>query len=283
MGCPSCGADQAPVAKFCDQCGARLARLCPACGHEVGPSARFCPECGARLEAAASPDTSLTEQSPAPRSYTPRHLAEKILAGRDALAGERKQVTVLFADVVGSTELIKGRDAEDAQRLLDGAVEWMMSAVHRYEGTVSRAMGDGIMALFGAPIAHEDHAVRACYAVLAMLEAARGYAEEVRQAHGASIQIRVGLNSGEVIVRLISDDLHMDYTAMGQTVHLAARMEQVAEPGATVLSAETLGLVEGYVQARSLGPVPIKGLDEPVEIFELVGAGLARTRLQASA
>ena len=157
-----------------------------------------------------------------------------------------------------------------------------MAAVHRYEGTVSRLLGDGLMAMFGAPVAHEDHAVRACYAALAMLEAVREYAEEARQRHGAAIQLRVGLNSGEVIVRLISDDLHMDYTAMGQTVHLASRMEQLAREGTSLLAAATLALVEGYVQVRSLGTVPVKGLAEPIEICELLGAGQAPTRLQAA-
>jgi class 3 adenylate cyclase len=159
----------------------------------------------------------------------------------------------------------------------------MMDAVHRYEGTVSRLMGDGLMALFGAPIAHEDHAVRACYAALGMQDAVRRYAEEVRRIYGVTPVIRVGLSSGEVIVRTIRDDLHMDFTAMGQTVHLAARMEQLAKPDTTTMTPETLALVEEYVQVRSLGPVPVKGLPEPIEVFELLGVGMARTRLQAAA
>jgi class 3 adenylate cyclase len=223
------------------------------------------------------------DATPTPQSYTPRHLAEKILASRAGLEGERKQVTVLFADVVGSTELIRDRDTEEAQQLLDGAVERMMDAVHRYEGTVSRLMGDGLMALFGAPVAHEDHAVRACYAALAMVEAVREYADEARQAHGVAIQIRVGINSGEVVVRLISDDLHMDYTAMGQTVHLASRMEGLARAGTAVLSAATLALVDGLVEVRSLGPTSVKGLEQPIDVYELVGTGAARTRLQVAA
>jgi class 3 adenylate cyclase len=283
MSCPACGADSPPVAKFCEQCGTRLARRCPACGQEVGAAARFCPECGAPLGQAASAATVAAEAAPAPRTYTPAHLAERIVAGRAALEGERKQVTVLFADVVGSTELIRDRDPEEAQQLLDGVVQVMMDAVHRYEGTVSRLTGDGLMAMFGAPVAHEDHAVRACYAALAMQEAMRRHLPELRRTHGAEVEIRVGLNSGEVVVRLVRDDLHMDYTAMGQTVHLASRMEQLATGGSVRLSAETLALVEGYVQVRSLGPVPIKGLAEPVEAFELVGVGAIRTRLQASA
>ena len=158
-----------------------------------------------------------------------------------------------------------------------------MAAVHRYEGTVNQVMGDGIMALFGAPVAHEDHAVRACYAALAMQEAMRRYAEEVRRTHGLAVQIRVGLNSGEVVVRAIGNDLHMDYSAIGQTTHLAARMEQLATPGSILLTAATLRLVEGLVRVNALGPVPVKGLTEPVEVFELVEASAIRRRLQAAA
>jgi class 3 adenylate cyclase/tetratricopeptide (TPR) repeat protein len=205
------------------------------------------------------------------------------LAGRAALEGERKQVTILFADVVGSTELIRDRDPEDAQRLLDGAVRLMMTAIHRYEGTVSRLMGDGLMAMFGAPVAHEDHAIRACYAALAMLDSCRAYANDVRKTHGAAIQIRVGINSGEVIVRLISDDLHMDYTAMGQTVHLASRLEGLANIGTALLAPTAQSLVQGFVDTRALGPISVKGLDQPLEVFELVGVGAVRTRLQVAA
>jgi class 3 adenylate cyclase len=224
-----------------------------------------------------------TDQERASLFYTPLHLAEKILTSRSALSGERKQVTVLFADLKGSLELLADRDPEEARQLLDPVLERLMAAVHRYEGTVNQVMGDGIMALFGAPIAHEDHAVRACYAALAMQEAIRRYSEEVRYAHGLEVQIRAGLNSGEVVVRAIGNDLHMDYSAIGQTTHLAARMEQLAPPGTIRLTADTRRLVEGWVQVTPLGLVPIKGLSEPVEIFELVGAGPARTRLQAFA
>ena len=164
--------------------------------------------------------------------YTPPHLAEKILTSKAALEGERKQVTVLFADLKGSMELLADRDPEEARQLLDPVLEHLMAAVHRYEGTVNQIMGDGIMALFGAPIAHEDHAIRACYTALAMQEAIRRYSDEVRRVYGIEVQIRVGLNSGEVVVRAIGNDLHMDYSAIGQTTHLAARMEQLALPGA---------------------------------------------------
>jgi class 3 adenylate cyclase len=180
-------------------------------------------------------------------------------------------------------ELLADRDPEEARAILDPVLERMMEAVHRYEGTVNQVLGDGIMALFGAPLAHEDHAVRACYAALRMQETIKQYAEEVRRATGLPVQIRVGLNSGEVVVRSIGSDLHMDYTAVGQTTHLAARMEQMAVPGSILLTAATLQLAEGYVQVRSLGPLPVKGLGEPVEVFEVTGAGLTRTRLQAAA
>jgi predicted ATPase/class 3 adenylate cyclase len=225
----------------------------------------------------------VSDQERPPLSYTPAYLAEKILTSRAALEGERKQVTVLFADLKGSTELIEGLDPEEARTLLDPALRVMMDAVHRYEGTVNQVLGDGIMALFGAPVAHEDHAVRACYAALAMQAAMRRYAGEVRRSHGLEMQARVGLNSGEVVVRSIGNDLHMDYSAVGQTTHLAARMEQLATPGSIRLTAATLRLAEGLVQVNALGQFPVRGLTEPVEVFELVGASAIRRRLQASA
>ncbi len=232
--------------------------------------------------AAPAPAPALV-QAQAPLTYTPSYLAEKVLTTRSALEGERKQVTVLFADLKGSMELLVDRDPEEARQLLDPVLVHRMAAVHRYEGTVNQVMGDGIMALFGAPIAHEDHAVRACYAALRMQDAVKQYAEEVFRREGLRVQIRVGLNSGEVVVRAIGNDLHMDYTAVGQTTHLAARMEQTALPGTILLAPDTLRLAEGYVQVRALGPIPIKGLVAPVEVYEVVGAGLTRTRLQAAA
>jgi class 3 adenylate cyclase len=231
----------------------------------------------------ATPPAPASGQERTPLAYTPTYLAERILAARAALEGERKQVTVLFADIKGSTTLIEGLDPEEARRLLDPVLHIMMEAVHRYEGTVNQVLGDGIMALFGAPVAHEDHAVRACYAGLAMQTTMRRHTQEVRQSHGLEMHIRVGLNSGEVVVRAIGNDLHMDYSAVGQTTHLAARMEQLATPGSIRLTAATLRLAEGLVQVNTLGQFPVKGLTEPVEVFELVGASAIRRRLQASA
>src|SRR6516162_9629595 len=251
--------------------------------HVVDDAGRGLVWTGATASVADPPAAAALVQAPAPLTYTPPYLAEKILTSRSALEGERKHVTVLFADLKGSTELIRDLDPEAAQALLDPALQHMMDAVHRYEGTVNQVLGDGIMALFGAPVAHEDHAVRACYAALAMQTALRRYAEEVRRSHGLEMQVRVGLNSGEVVVRTIHNDLHMDYSAVGQTTHLAARMEQLATPGSIRLTAATLRLVEGLVQVNALGRFPVRGLPEPVEVFELVGATPVRRRLQASA
>jgi class 3 adenylate cyclase/tetratricopeptide (TPR) repeat protein len=236
-------------------------------------------------EGAAPPPTTppASSQDRPPLAYTPQYLAEKVLHSRPALAGERKQVTVFFADIKDSTRLIEGLDPEAAQQLLDPALRLMMEAVHRFEGTVNQVLGDGIMALFGAPIAHEDHALRACYAALALQTAIRPYAEEVRRVQGMVLQLRVGLNSGEVVVRAIGNDLHMDYSAVGQHTHLAARMEQLATPGTILLTAATWRLVESLVRVQALGAVPVKGLTEPVEAFELVGVTALRRRLQAAA
>jgi class 3 adenylate cyclase len=233
--------------------------------------------------AADSASVQARQPDTVPLTYTPPHLSDKILASRPALEGERKQVTVLFADLKDSTELIRGLDPEAAQQLLDPAIHIMMAAVHRFEGTVNQVLGDGIMALFGAPIAHEDHALRACYAALAMQAAMQPYTEEVRRRRGLELRLRVGLNSGEVVVRAIGNDLHMDYSAVGETTHLAARMEQLATPGSIRLTANTLGLVEGLVRVNALGPIPVKGLSDPVEVFELTGASSLRRRLQAAA
>ena len=259
----------------------RLEVACTSCGGANHLRAKFCKKCGQRLpepEAAA-----VTQKFGSVDAYTPKHLSEKILTSKAALEGERKQVTVLFADTKGSMELLADRDPEEARKLLDPVLEYMMEAVHRYEGTVSNLMGDGIMALFGAPLAHEDHAVRACYAALRMQESVKRYADGVRRTEGVPIQIRVGLNSGEVVVGAIGNDLKMDYTAVGQTVHLASRMEQMATPGSVMITKDALQLAEGFVQVKSLGPITVKGMSEAVEVYEVTGVGATRSRLQAAA
>jgi class 3 adenylate cyclase/tetratricopeptide (TPR) repeat protein len=276
MQCSRCQHDNPAGQKFCGECGARLASRCPSCSASNPPGQKFCGECGTALGQVDVPGRYGT-----PESYTPKHLAEKILTSKAALEGERKQVTVLFADLKGSMELLADRDPEDARKILDPVLERMMEAVHRYEGTVNQVMGDGIMALFGAPLAHEDHAVRACYAALRMQESVVRYAEEVFRVQGVRVQIRVGLNSGEVVVRTIGSDLRMDYTAVGQTTHLAARMEQMAAPGTIMLTPATLRLAEDNVQVAPLGPVMVKGLPDPIDAHVLTGAR-TRTRLQAA-
>ena len=280
MRCPTCRHENPAQATSCLECGVRLALSCSHCGTELPASAKFCLECGARVTHAG---TASVPPFVSPEAYTPKHLAERILTAKAALEGERKQVTVLFADLKGSMELLADRDPEEARRILDPVLTAMMDAVHRYEGTVNQVMGDGIMALFGAPIAHEDHAVRACYAALRMQQSVNRYAEEARRAHGVPVQIRVGLNSGEVVVRAIGNDLHMDYTAVGETTHLAARMEQAARPGTVLIAPATMKLVEGFIAVKSLGPVSVKGRSEPVEVYEVSGIGPSRTRLQAAA
>jgi len=278
--CPRCQAENREGRRFCGECGLSFGSTCQSCAFRNEGSEKFCGGCGRSLTPFAA---TAEPKFHSPHVYTPKHLAEKILTSRSALEGERKQVTVLFADLKGSMELLADRDPEEARKLLDPILERMMEAVHRYEGTVNQVMGDGIMALFGAPVAHEDHAVRACYAALRMQELVKGYAEQAFRTLGVAVRIRVGLNSGEVVVRSIRSDLRMDYTAVGQTTHLAARMEQLAPPGAIWITAETLHLAENFVQVEPLGPVPIHGLDAPVVVYEVVAAGQVRTRFQAAA
>jgi class 3 adenylate cyclase len=217
-----------------------------------------------------------------PRDYTPRHLAEKILRSKSALEGERKQVTVLFADVKGSLELAEQVDPEEWHRILDRFFQILASGVHRFEGTVNQYTGDGIMALFGAPIAHEDHAQRACYAALHLRDELRRYADELRRTKALNFSVRMGLNSGEVIVGKIGDDLRMDYTAQGHTVGLAQRVEKTAAADAAYVTKHTADLVQGFFQLRDLGAFELKGAAEPLLVFELEGAGALRTRFDVS-
>ena len=280
MQCPRCQHENPPQAKFCLECGARFVATCAQCGTQLPAGARFCLECGK-----ATGDSHRTEppRFSSPHAYTPKHLAERILTSRAALEGERKHVTVLFADLKGSMELLADRDPEEARKLLDPVLERMMEAVHHYEGTVNQVMGDGIMALLGAPLGHEDHAVRACYAALRMQRRVNLYADEIQQEGGTPVQIRVGVNSGEVVVRAIGSDLHMDYTAVGHTTHLAARMEQMAKPGSALVTGDTMKLAEGYVHARPLGALPVKGVQAPTPVYELIELVPTRSRLQVSA
>src|SRR2546428_6768635 len=247
---------------------------CPSCGHENPAGARFCNDCGARLTAPAT--------VPEPRSYTPRHLVEKILASKSALEGERKPVTVLFADVARSMELAERVDPEEWHRLLDRLFRILADGVHHYEGTINQYTGDGIMALFGAPIAHEDHAQRACAAALELARDLGALAEDVRRESGLDFAVRVGLNSGEVVVGRIGDDVRMDYTAQGHVVGLAARVQQLAPPGGISVTEQTARLASGFFDFLDRGEQSLKGASVPVRVFELRGHGQIRSRLERS-
>jgi class 3 adenylate cyclase/ribosomal protein L40E len=260
MQCPQCQHENPPQAKFCLECGTRLALTCAQCGTELPAGAKFCFECGQPVSGQAAGQSKFTS----PVTYTPKHLADKILTSRSALEGERKQVTVLFVDVSGFTSLSERLDPEDVHGLMNRAFELMLAEVHRYEGTVNQFLGDGIMALFGAPIAHEDHAQRAVHAALGIRKALEGYQEELRSRLGISFQVRQGLNTGLVVVGSIGNDLRMDYTAVGDTTNVAARFLAAADPGRIAISEATHRLVGGYFYTRSLGELSLKGKAEPV-------------------
>ncbi|PYM87046.1 MAG: guanylate cyclase [Candidatus Rokuibacteriota bacterium] len=292
MTCPECRGDNRPGAKFCDSCGARLPRVCPACGAAVRPTANFCDECGRALGShgptAAGAPATITVAEVADRlarkapTYTPRHLAEKILTSRGALEGERKQVTVLFVDCVGFTSLSSRLDPEDLHSVMDGCFVHLMEAVHRYEGTVNQFTGDGIMALFGAPIAHEDHAVRAVAAAITIQRTQREYAESLSRERGIDFAVRIGLNTGPVVVGKIGDDLRMDYTAQGETVNLASRLQADAPPGGILLSEATHRLVSGYFLTEDCGMRCVKGIDHPVRAWTVTGQRRRRARFEVA-
>jgi class 3 adenylate cyclase/tetratricopeptide (TPR) repeat protein len=284
MPCPSCSHANPEGSRFCLECGHALGVSCGGCGAELPAGAKFCNQCGAAAGAATtSPATApppARERSPL--DYTPKHLAERILQSKSALEGERKQVTVLFADVKGSMELAEQVDAEAWHAILDRFFQILSDGVHRFEGTVNQYTGDGIMALFGAPIAHEDHVQRACYAALQLRDELRAYSDELRLSRGLDFSVRMGIHSGEVVVGKIGDDLRMDYTAQGHTVGLAQRMEQLAAAHSICMTETTAGRAEGYFDVRDLGEAAIKGVAEPVHVFELLGVGEQRTRFDVS-
>jgi len=275
IACTSCRHENPPGANFCQQCGFHLLLIFANCRTEISPDAKFCHRCG-------KPTDSTGRHNEAIRAYTPKHLADKILTTRSALQGEHKQVTVLFADVKGSMELAEQVDPEAWHAILDDFFKILAAGIHRFEGTINQYTGDGIMALFGAPIAHEDHAQRACYAALHLRGELRRHADQMRVKRGLNFGVRIGLNSGEVVVAKIGDDLRMDYTAQGQTVGLAARMEQLAESGCVYITDHTNKLIEGFFQVRDLGMSSVKGVSQPIRIYELVGIRKYQSRLDIS-
>ncbi len=228
MKCPQCQFENQQDASFCNECGGKLEIGCPSCGKGNLPGSKFCKGCGHNLrKPEAVPPIDYTQ----PQSYTPKYLADKILKNRSSIEGERKLVTVLFADVANYTSVAERLDPEEVHQIMDGCFRILMAEIHRYEGTINQFTGDGVMALFGAPVAHEDHAQRACLAALSIQKTIEGYGDKISGQHGADFNLRIGLNSGPVIVGTIGDDLRMDYTAMGDTTNLASRMETMAAPG----------------------------------------------------
>jgi class 3 adenylate cyclase/tetratricopeptide (TPR) repeat protein len=277
MQCSCCKSENDAEAKFCDQCGERLDYRCPRCGETNRSNARFCRNCGGPLGALGD-----RQAAPASPSETAESTAP-IPTPRSAVEAERKQVTILFADIRGSTRLIEKLDPEEVRKHFDPVLRVMMDAVHRYGGTVNQVLGDGVMALFGAPLALQDHAVRACYAALAMQDEMRRAAARQNEIDHGAIRIGIGINSGEVVVRSLTNDLNVDYSALGHTTHLAARMEEHAPAGKILISAETLREVEGFFEVTPLGALKVKGFSTPIDAFELTGATTARNRLQAAA
>jgi class 3 adenylate cyclase/pimeloyl-ACP methyl ester carboxylesterase len=278
MRCPRCEEENLPRAKFCSECGAPLVRTtCPNCGVQLPGSGKFCPECAHPVARAAPAEPRFAT----PESYTPRHLAEKILTSRAALEGERKQVTILFVDVSAFTALSENLDPEDVHQVMDHAFELMLAEVHRYEGTVNQFLGDGLMALFGAPLAHEDHPVRAVHTALGIQRALAAYRERLRAERSIEFQVRMGLNTGAVVVGSIGDNLRMDYTAVGDTTNVAARFLALAEPGQILVSDETARLVNPYFRLQPLGEFMVKGKARPVRAFRVEGARAVRSRLEA--
>ena len=251
----------------------------PRAGHRTPAKGRFCKECGSDLtKPAESPPIDYSQ----PQSYTPKYLAEKILTTRSSIEGERKLVTVLFADVANYTSIAEKLDPEEVHQIMDGCFKILMDEIHRYEGTINQFTGDGVMALFGAPVAHEDHGQRACHAALSIQKAIEGYGEKISAQHGAEFKMRIGLNSGPVVVGSIGDDLRMDYTAVGDTTNLASRMQGLASRGSVLVSAHTHRLARDFFEFKSLGEIPVKGKEKPQEAYELLRAGEVATRLGAA-
>ncbi|HTO10600.1 MAG TPA: adenylate/guanylate cyclase domain-containing protein, partial [Candidatus Binatia bacterium] len=284
MTCPQCRTDNPAENRFCDQCGAPLEARCPQCGAALRAGARFCGACGHRLGAAAAPAAATPPPAPADRpraGYTPKHLADKILSARSALEGERRHVTVLFADLAGFTSLAEHRDPEEVHQIVDRCFEAITAEVHRFEGTINQYTGDGVMALFGAPIAHEDSARRAAHAALGIQRAIGELSRTLEAGQGPALKMRIGLNTGLVVVGRIGDDLRMDYTAVGDTTNLAARLQQAARPGSVLVSETTHRALAGFFETLDLGALAAKG-HAPVHAFEVLRPRGRRSRLDVA-
>ncbi len=279
MKCPKCQIDNPDDNKFCRECGTKLILTCSNCGGELTAGDKFCGECGHELRV---PTESIPIDYSEPQSYTPKFLVEKILTTRSSIEGERKLVTVLFADVANYTAMSAELDPEEVHEIMDGCFKILLDEIHRYEGTINQFTGDGVMALFGAPLAHEDHAQRACHAALSIQKAIEEYGTAIHKDYGADFKMRIGLNSGPVIVGSIGDDLRMDYTAVGDTTNLASRIESIAGPGTTFVSRHTHRLARDFFEFEEQGRVQVKGKEEPQEVLELIKVGEVDTRIAAS-
>jgi class 3 adenylate cyclase len=280
MRCTKCQFENREGARFCKDCGARLELVCPKCKAAYEPNSKFCDECGQDLR--ANFETPTVDYSE-PQSYTPKFLADKILTHRSAIEGERKLVTVLFADVAKYTAMAEKLDPEVVHQIMDGCFNILMNEIHKYEGTINQFTGDGIMALFGAPVAHEDHAQRTCHAALSIQKLIAEYGDKIANDLNIDFKMRIGINSGPVVVGAIGDDLRMDYTAIGDTTNLASRMESLAAPGAVFVSEATHKLVKDFFEFKTLNITEIKGKEKPQKAYELIKPGAIETRIEASA
>lgn len=279
MKCLKCQAENRDQVKFCEECGVRMEQQCPNCQAIIPLDKKFCGECGQDL---SKPKEAPPIDYAAPQYYTPKHLADKILTTRSSIEGERKLVTVLFADVADYTAMSEKLDPEEVHQIMDGCFKILIDEIHKYEGTINQFTGDGVMALFGAPVAHEDHARRACQAALAIQKAMKEYGAKIEKETGKEFKMRIGVNSGSVIVGAIGDDLRMDYTAVGDTTNLAARMESLAQPGTVMVTGDTHRLVREYFELESLDRVEVKGKEEPQEAYQLIKPSDIGTRFEAS-
>src|SRR5512136_124975 len=279
MKCPKCQFDNREGVKFCEECRAELELVCPQCGANISLSRRFCGECGYDLTDLKAPPTIDYSR---PQSYTPKFLAEKIRTSRSSIEGERKVLTVLFADVANYTSISEKLDPEEVHQIMNGCFKVLMQGIHRYEGTIDKFTGDGVMALFGAPVAHEYHAQRACYAALGIQKALEQYADKVNKESKVDFKMRVGLNSGPVMVGAVGSDLRMDYTAVGDTVNLASRMQTLAQPGTVLVSRDVHKMTRDFFKFKPLGKLAVKGKEEAVEAYELLEATQVATRIEAA-
>jgi class 3 adenylate cyclase/tetratricopeptide (TPR) repeat protein len=279
MKCPKCQTDNPEGMKFCGRCGGKLEKVCPKCNFSNPLDFMYCGKCGNTLEELQTvPSIDYSK----PKSYTPKSLADKILTARSSIEGERKLVTVFFADVANFTAMSEKHDPEEVHQIMDGCFRILMEEIHKYEGTINQFTGDGVMALFGAPVAHEDHAQRACYAALSIQNTLAGYAEKLKKERGIDFKMRIGLNSGPVVVGSIGDDLRMDYTAIGDTINLASRMETMAKPGTILSSGHTYKLVRDYFKFESLGKIQVKGKELPQDAYALIRTSEVKTRIEAA-